>query len=175
MNSCNPDNKNKRYTQKTPRHREGNRRPTQQKNYFPKKNFERNFSPERITFSIKNEFVSGPTVSIPIISMRGSKHLFPQSLKQFKLVASTNGWDENIKFNSFLLLLDDDLRESTSNARNYMEMLEILYSILFPEADFFTYKNQMDRLKAENFNTVTEYSLQLKRLENLANFTIRGN
>ena len=89
MNSYSNGDNNRNPPHRTQRNYAGNRPSSRQnQNSHPIQNL--TFQQEKITFSIKNEFFSGPQVSIPLISMKRPRTNFINSLKQFELVANSN-------------------------------------------------------------------------------------
>ena len=127
---------------------------------------------ENITFKITNLELSGPTISIPILYSSFLPQNYPAFLSQFKLLADVNQWDAQKAYKSLLIVLSDELRDLMTNVQTIDEAIQILQNFFFPPTNFFLYKDQMSALDSNNYNTVSDYLINLRKLQKLANLTV---
>ena len=59
-----------------------------------------------------------------------------------------------------------------TNVQTIDEAIQIMQNFFFPPTNFFLYKDQMSALHSNNYNTVSDYFINLRKLQKVANLTI---
>ena len=128
---------------------------------------------EKVSFSISNENIKGPTISLQVISKSMSPSEIQPFISQLHTIRANNNWNDQQSFMSLKIVLNDDLRTIVNGCENCASAIERLLDLFFPETDFFYHKNLMRKLQSRNFHIVSDYLNELRRLEKLANNTMR--
>ena len=117
--------------------------------------------------------MKGPTISLQVISKSMSPSEIQPFINQFHTIRANNSWNDQQSFMSLKIVLNDDLRTIVNGCESCASAIERLLDLFFPETDLFYHKDLMRKLQSRNFHIVSDYLNELRRLEKLANNTMR--